>query len=342
MWSKLRERLKKLGVFLRQNNVGKVTLLLVGILVCGTVGLIVFESASPANALWWTLVTITTVGYGDITPVTSGGRVVGAITMLAGIGLLGSLSAVLASVMINASWKRARGMNPLHCSGHFVICGWNYKVSEILRELQADSGTADTPVVLIADLPEQPLDEPGFAFVHGAVNQHTMDQANLAAARAVIVLSDERIDTFSRDACAILTTLTIKRAYPDLYLCVELVDEQNRTHCTLAGADEIIVSGALTTNLLVQAALDPGVTRVVSELLSNRTGNELYLTPVPSGLVGASFLDTLTQLKQHYDALVIAVQCGDGTHLTNPAPTYRLQAQDSLFVVAADRPHFTT
>ncbi len=341
MWSKLSDLLKKIGTFLRRENIGKVMLLLVCILVCGTVGLVVFESASLANALWWTLVTITTVGYGDITPVTIGGRVIGAITMLAGIGLLGSLSAVLASAMISTSWKRARGMNLLHCSGHFVICGWNYKVSEILYELHADAATADTPVVLIADLPEQPLDEPGFAFVHGTVNQHTMDQANLAAARAVIVLSDERVDAFSRDACAILTALTIKRAYPDLYLCVELVDEANHTHCTLAGADEIIVSGALTTNLLVQAALDPGVTRVVSELLSNRAGNELYLTPVPSELVGVSFMEALTQLKQHHDTLVIAIQCGDGTHLTNPASTYQLQAEDSLFVVAAKRPTFT-
>lgn len=342
MWSKLSDRLKQLGVFLRRGNVGKVMLLLVCILVCGTIGIVVFESASPANALWWTLVTITTVGYGDITPVTAGGRVIGAITMLAGIGLLGSLSAVLASAMISASWKRARGMNLLHCSGHFVICGWNYKGIDILRELHADAGSADALVVLIADLPEQPIDEPGFAFVHGAVNQHTMDQANLAAARAVIVLSDERVDAFSRDACAILTTLTIKRAYPDLYLCIELADEENRTHCVLAGADEIIVSGALTTNLLVQAALDPGVTRVVSELLSNRAGNELYLTPVPSSLVGASFMDVLTQLKQHHDALVIAIQCGDGAHLTNPASTYQLQAEDSLFVVAAERPQFTS
>jgi voltage-gated potassium channel len=110
----------------------------------------------------------------------------------------------------------------------------------------------------------------------------------------------------------------------------------------LAGADEIIVSGTLSTNLLVQAALDPGVTRVVSELLSNRAGNELYLTPVPNGLVGSSFIDALTQIKQQHDALVIAIQCGDGTHLTNPAPTYQLQAEDRLFVVAAERPRFTS
>lgn len=339
MWDTLCGWLQSLRAFVRQEHFYKLLLFLLFIICIGTVGLTFFESTSPANALWWTLVTITTVGYGDIAPVTIGGRLIGALTMLAGIGLIGTLSAMLASIMVSAKWRRTRGMDLLNCSGHFVICGWNYKAQEILNELQGDAATAMTPVALIADLDEQPIDASTLAFIRGEVSTGTLQQANVGAARAVIILSDEHIDTFSRDARSILATLTIKTAYPALYTCVELADARNSTHCQMAGADEIIVSGALTSYLLVQAALAPGVTQVISELLSNQAGHELYLVPMPAPFAGHTFLETLTQLKHQYDSLVIAVQCEDGTHFTNPDPTHLMQAGDQLFVIAAHRPH---
>jgi voltage-gated potassium channel len=324
----------------RQEHFYKLLLFLLFIICIGTAGLTYFEAAAPANALWWTLVTITTVGYGDIAPTTIGGRLIGALTMLAGIGLIGTLSAMLASMMVSAKWRRTRGMDLLNCSEHFVICGWNYKAQEILNELQGDEATATTPVALIADLDEQPIDTPALAFIRGDVSTSTLQQANVGAARAAIILSDEHIDAFSRDARSILATLTIKTAYPTLYTCVELADARNSTHCKMAGADEVIVGGALTSYLLLQAALAPGVTQVISELLSNQAGHELYLIPMPTQFAGHTFIETLTQLKHQYDSLVIAVQREDGTHFTNPDPAHRMQAGDQLFVIAANRPHF--
>lgn len=341
MRARLRSWRQSFASFVRQETFLNLLLLLLLVLCLGTAGLVYFETASPANALWWTLVTITTVGYGDIAPVTPGGRLIGAITMLSGIGLLGTLSAMLASIMVSAKWRRLRGMDPLTCSGHFVICGWNYKAQEILRELRGDADTQHTPIVLIADLPEQPLDLPGFAFVRGEVNVDTLAKANLSAARSAMVISDDHVDAFSRDARTILTTLAIKKTYPTLYTCVELADPRNATHCQLAGADEIIVSGAMTSRLLVQATLNPGVTQVVSELLSYQEGQELYAISAPAPLVGSTFLEAMTHLKQHHDTLLVALQRDGEQAVTNPAATYQIQGQDRLFVVSADRPHLS-
>jgi hypothetical protein len=103
--------------------------------------------------------------------------------------------------------------------------------------------------------------------------------------------------------------------------------------------EDVIVSGALTSYLLVLAALDPGVTTVVSELLSRHVGtHELYLTPIASEFVGDRFLDILSRLKETDDLLALGVQHADGHNRINPSPDYVLQAGDQLFVVAAQRP----
>ncbi len=339
MWTRLRGWFVSVWAFIYRENLVKLAILILVVIGGGTLGFSLFETLPPANALWWTIVTVTTVGYGDITPVTIGGRLVAGITMIAGIGLLGILTASIASLMVSIKLEGLRGMRTVECTNHFVICGWNHKAREIFDELRNDTLAKHAAVVMIADLAEKPMEGTQLFFVRGEVTQSTMAQANLGQAQAVIVLGDERLDAFSRDARTILTTLTIKSNYPDIYTCVELDDANNVTHCKLAKADEVIVGGALTSNLLVRATLDHGVTQVVTELLSTH-GHELYLTPVPSTVVGHTFLEALQQLKQQHNALTVAVQTGNGCLQTNPDSDYRLQDHDRLYLIAEHRPEF--
>ena len=339
MWARFLAWLFAIKSFIRRENLHKLMLLILIVVIVGTFGLSWLESVPLSNALWWTIVTITTVGYGDITPATVGGRVIGAITMLGGIGLLGILTASIASVMVSTKLEGLRGMRAVNCTNHFVICGWSYKARDIIEELRADDAAAHCPIVLIAELPDKPMELAEFFFVRGDVTQNTLAQANVEQAQAAIVLGDENLDAFSRDARTILSTLTIKSAFPTLYTCVEIVEAKNAIHGKLAGADELIISGALTTNLLVRAALDHGVTQVVTELLTTQ-GHELYLTPVPASIAGLTYIEALQKLKMQHDALIVAVQNQHGQLQTNPAADYRLNERDQLYLIAEHRPSF--
>lgn len=324
-----------------QNKIVRLALLTVFILLFGALGLSYFEQTpSLLDAVWWSFVTITTVGYGDVTPTTVGGRVTGVIVMVFGIGLLGMFTATVASIFVEGKLKEGKGLKEVMVKGHFLICGWNYKVQEIVEEMRADLKVKEKPIVLIADIPEKPIEDEHTFFISGEVNSETLKKANLAEASAVLILSDDQLDSYARDAKVVFNTLAVRTLDDAVYICAEISDVKNMNHCKMAGANEIIVIGELSSNLLVQAALDHGITQMITELVSNRFGSGLYKIKAPEHLVGKPFIEVLSALKEAQNAIPVAVASnGVEQLLSNPPGEYTIQPGDVLVIISEGRPN---
>ena len=334
--------ISKFVTSIRRSKIIRLFILTIFILFLGALGLHFFEKTPYIeDAFWWSFVTITTVGYGDITPSTRGGRIIGVVVMVFGIGLLGMFTATIASAFVDTKLKEGKGVRGVKVKGHFIICGWSYKAKEIIVELRADKKVHNKPIVIVADIPEKPLEDENTFFIHGEVDDDIMQKANLQEASVVMILTDESLDSYSRDAKVVLNTLTIRKLNPNVYICVEISDARNMQHGKLAGANEIIVIGELSGNLLVQAALDHGITRIITELVSNRYGNELYKVKPPESFVGMQFIEVLRLIKEKHNAIIVGIETQkDNKLIANPPMEQTIQPGDHLILIAQERPHF--
>ncbi|WP_163335762.1 TrkA family potassium uptake protein [Desulfopila sp. IMCC35008] len=339
----MKRRVKRVIDVVQKENLLTLFLVILVIVMISSVAITYFEpDVSFVSGIWWSIVTLTTVGYGDISPSTAGGRVVAAIIMFFGIGILGMLSANLATIMIQNRIRENRGMATTNLEKHVILCEWNHRSRAVLKEMRADPRTENTQVVLIADIEQKPIDDQLLVFIRGAVNEESLIKANLAKALTVVVLGDDTLEPTSRDAKVVLTTLTIETINPNAYTVVEVVNKENEQHCRRANADEIIVGSELSSHLLATAATDHGMSTIVSELISARYGNDLFSVFLPAGYTGKPYLDVMVEVKKEYGATALGIQKGRGGELlTNPEQDYVICEGDYLVLMARERPRLS-
>ena len=322
--------------FLHRENLFRLMGVIVVLVLVGAVGLTSFEENRPfPDALWWAIVTVTTVGFGDISPVSLGGRLVGAVLMMFGIGVLGMFTATIAGVFVEKRLRKERGMGSYALEDHIILCEWNDRTREILKDLRADARAATAPIVLVADIDAKPVVDEHLYFVRGGLTEEHLKRAGIEKAATVVIVGDRSLASGARDAKAVLSVLTVESLNPDVYSIVELTSEENVRHCERAHADEIIVGAEFSSRVISTATLDHGISTVLRELLSAQVGHDLITVPVPQALGGRRFFDVLGNLKRDQGMIALAIlRHGSGAVETNPESDTIVDSDDRLVVVS--------
>ena len=325
--------------FMRRENLFRLLGVIAVLILGGAAGLAFFESRSLPDALWWSVVTLTTVGFGDISPVSLGGRLIGVVLMFFGIGVLGMFTATIAGVFVEQRMRKDRGMESYSFEEHIILCGWNGRMQEILADLRADARSAGADIVLVADIDAKPVADDKLHFVRGDVTEENLKRAGIETAKTAVIVGDRSLEYSARDARTVLATLTVESLNPKVYSIVELASEANVRHGERAGADEIVVGAELCSRVMSTAALDHGISRVLRELLSAQVGPDLVTMAVPPAQAGRSFFEVFSALKRKEDVIAVAIQRdGTGTLVTNPDADAEVAAADRLVVISARKP----
>ena len=323
--------------FLHRENLLRLMGVIVALVLVGAAGLTYFEEDRPfPDALWWAIVTLTTVGFGDISPTSLGGRLIGVVLMFFGIGVLGMFTATIAGVFVEKRLRKERGMGSYDLEGHIILCEWNDRTKEVLKDLRADRRAASAPIVLLADIDAKPVADEYLFFVRGGLSEETLKRAGIEKAATVVMVGDRSLEFGARDAKAVLSVLTVESLNPSVYSIVELATEENVSHCERAGADEIIVGAEFSSRVISTATLDHGISTVLRELLSAQVGHDLITVPVPSEFDGCTFFELFSGLKREQGMIALAIlPHGSGDVVTNPDAALVVDSHDRLVVVSA-------
>ncbi len=299
------------------------------------------------DTLWWAIVTITTVGFGDITPVTTGGRVIASALMFSGMFIIAMFAGVISSTLVGHLLPlKMEQVRMSSIADQIIIAGWNARVPIMLKEMVAEYG-ADLPAIIVFAPRERPneLDE-RFIFVSGDfTHEREFDKVRLAYAKSVVVVASE-VDgpdhPQKRDATTVLTVFTIRsfekkieleRELP-LHVVAEILESENVQHATVAGADEVIETSRLGSSLLAHTAGNPGVASVVTNLmLASR--NNVYAGSLPSELVEGKLLkfEDVQQIARDEFGVLVVGTIHKGEMQLNPEPDSRVYAGDRIVYI---------
>jgi len=289
------------------------------------------------DCLWWAIVTMSTVGYGDKVPETAIGQVVAFVVMVSGpVLLVYAVSNV--AVSLYERWRSSmRGEARVKSEDHVIICGWNPKVSDIITELRLSPVFRDRPIAIVDDtIDAKPIEDHNVFFVAGNPCEiNVLDRANVGQAKFAIVVAPD--GTPAADQRTVLTVLALRSANPSLFTCAELVDPNNGIHLQRAGCEVVINTHALTSKLLAMSIENPAVNDVIEELVTRTRGNEVYRIKVPEKYQGKPFEDAFQELKRVHNMIVIGID-RNGDCIINPPLSFAMKAHDFLLVISETTP----
>ena len=287
--------------------------------------------AAPGTYWWYFVVTAATVGYGDVYPASTAGRVVGAYVIVGGIVTLTLLFTQLSAALQTVRGKRLRGLVGLDLTDHVVLLGYTPgRTSRIVAELTAEGGT---PLVLCAteDVPEDPLPERlDVQFVRGDLaSADVMARANVAHARTAVV-------DVGDDNEALAVALAVTHANRDVHLVVALRDLGRLETLRYVHPDVQAVQWHMPF-LLTEEANDPGIAQVYSDLMTSGGHGNTYSTRVPSGFAQRTFGDCQTWFGRTFGATVLALRTDGGPLVVSPTWDTAVPEGATLYYVAGRR-----
>ncbi|MEM2943914.1 MAG: NAD-binding protein [Methanomassiliicoccales archaeon] len=229
---------------------------LIAVLFIGTIGFTFYEPTvhNPAEALYFTLVTMTTVGYGDLVPTTGPSRIIASIVMVGGIGAGIVALQSLFDTVISKGIREELGLpeRRTKMKNHFIVCGYGHVGKQIADQL----GARGEEYIVIEKNKEKvsSLVEEGIPVIEGdAIYEEVLTRANIQEARALLA-------TMS-DMTNVMVVLTAKMLNPNLHVVAEVEDTRNTLKLRRAGADEVVHCHELGARIMVSKArrieLDP-------------------------------------------------------------------------------------
>ncbi|MGI9168116.1 MAG: potassium channel family protein [Pyrinomonadaceae bacterium] len=299
-------------------------------LALGTLGFHLIEGWSILDSLYVATQTVTTVGYGDVAPATTRGRIFATIFMLLGVGIVlyaltSTVHSIVQSELVAAFGQRRQLRKMSKLRNHFIICGAGRVGSRLVRTLQASQ---ETFIVIERD-PEKvaELTDLGVGIlVRDATLEATLREAGVEHARCLAACLPD-------DADNVYVVLTARDLNSRLHIVARGVEEQAEAKLIRAGANRVVAPTIIGGHRMAVALTKPAVADFIDSITANTLGlafEQLEVGPF-SMLAGQRLSET--NIRSEMDIVIVSIQRGNGQIVFNPSGDAIIEAGDILIAI---------
>jgi voltage-gated potassium channel len=307
---------------------------LVALIVIGTSGYQWLEEMPLTDALYMTIITLSTVGFGEVKELSTAGRLFTVGLIVAGAGLFAYLLSRVARFLVSdewrINWERERERKMLaKLTNHVIVCGFGRVGREVAHELQAEK----LPFVVIDKDPDKitRIQDAGYLALYGnAANEIYLKEAGIAHARGLVA-------AVNSDAENVFITLTARGLRPDLAIVARANYEDSEDKLLRAGATRVLFPYRMSGRRMVTMMVRPHVADFLDEVThageQELLVEQVWLAPT-SPLAGQTLREI--DLRSRLDITVLACRTADGNLNTHPSPDMVL-CPDSHLVALGTR-----
>jgi voltage-gated potassium channel len=265
------------------------------------------------DGIWWAVVTIATVGYGDKFPITYPGRIVGMVLIIVGFTSLSVFTGLIASLFVEDKLKGAKGLKQIRTHNHVVICGWNNTGDFFLRAL-IEKQLQDTDVCILAnEAPEffERLEAkyPGLplSFVRGeATHEESLHRAAVEHASQVIILADQALSRSAADDRSIIVANAVHYLAKKEKITVQLINTENRNMLQRIGITNIIIWDDIGGYILANNVFEQDSLSLFCHLAKDPS-NRIMTRKIGDGFIGKSFGEYFDNQYKEHGKLIIGL-----------------------------------
>ncbi len=304
-------------------------------IVVGTSGYILIEGWNFMDALFMTITTLSTVGYGEVHPLTPSGRLFSMVLILLGVGYFLYVAGSVVQFMVEGKIRDILGRRRLEkrirrLANHYIICGYG-RIGRILcKNIRQRSMNV---VVIEKDRDLVPImDEDGVLYIEGdASEESNLIKAGIKSAKGLVA-------ALSTDADNVFLVLTARQLNPDIFILARATEDASRNKLKAAGADMVESPYDIGAVTMAHRIVRPTVSGFLDLALAYK-GTDIQMEEIPvspdSHLVGVMLKDS--GIRQKYDLIIIAVKSASGEMRFNPSFETSLQAGDTVIALGGEK-----
>ena len=333
----------------RRKSIGLGVLLLIlgGSVVGNALTFFVFDAAqdpSVGDAFWYSIVSITTIGYGDFSAESLGARIgTGFFIIVVGLSAFTAAIGMGVDWILELQYKERSGMGSPAVDNHLLIINYpnERRVRQIVGEFLRDSKHKNDDIVIVTDQIETlPFAFPRVHFVKGSpLEEETYQRAHASRARQAIVLSTGYDDPNTDSVAASIVSI-LEHMNPEIVSVAEVLNADHSLLFQSSKNVSLVYTFRMSNNLIVQEAQDPGVNLLTQAITSNEIEGTLASTAVESVMdPSLRYRDVAKRLLDHNLNLVGVIREGEVHAMFNELS---LAENDRLVYISSERHDWET